>query len=330
MSNQLSNLLKIWFESKDDIQWVLGTVYKTQGSVYRKAGSYMLINEQGQQFGLLSGGCLESDIVLNSRKVMHYKNTVMLFYDSADQDDIAFQFGLGCGGKIYIMLQLITNKNDLGLSNLFKLLRKRRTGVYYQKIGDNHSYVKTGQGSLTQSSVIKLIENAEWLVTNILPEPHLLIVGGGVDTIPVVNIAKQLGWIVTLVDPRVANARKERFSNADFIIRKIDENLLSHANKLNINAAIIMSHSINIDADAILKIQSLDLKYVGLLGPIHRFSEVLKKAGLNKDSLKKNISSPAGFDIGGQLPESIALSILSECHGCLYGKSKIISSINKK
>lgn len=324
----MSNLLNKWFESKDDTQWVLGTVYKTEGSAYRKAGSYMLINEQGQQFGLLSGGCLEADIVLNSRKVMEYENTVMLVYDSTDEDDIAFQFGLGCGGKVYIMLQLITTNNDLGLCEVLELLRERQPGVYYQKIGTNQSYVKTIQGTLTHSSEIELIDNEQWLVTNILPEPHILIIGGGVDAIPVVNIAKQLGWTVTLVDPRVSNARRENFPTADFVLRKIDENLISHVKKLRIEAVIIMSHSINIDADALFKIQTLDLKYVGLLGPIHRFDEVLKKAGLIKASLKTTISSPAGFDIGGQLPESIALSILSECHGFLYGKAKIISSFN--
>ena len=329
MSNQLSNLLKKWFESREDTQWVLGTVYKTHGSAYRKAGSYMLINEQGQQFGLLSGGCLEADIVLNSRKVMEYGNTIMLVYDSTDQDDIAFQFGLGCGGKVYIMLQLITTDNDLGLCEVLELLKERQPGVYYQKIGTSQSYVKAVQGTLTHSSEIKLIENEEWLVTNILPEPHLLIVGGGVDAIPVVNIAKQLGWTVTLVDPRISNARREKFPTADFILRKIDENFILHAKKLHIEAVIVMSHSINIDADAIFKIQTLDLKYVGLLGPIHRFDEVLKKAGLTKTSLTTTISSPAGFDIGGQLPESIALSILSECHSFIYGKEKNIFSINK-
>ena len=330
MSNQLSDLLKIWFKSKDDTQWVLGTVYKTQGSAYRKAGSYMLINGQGQQYGLLSGGCLEADIVFNSRKVMQYENTVMLVYDSTDQDDITFQFGLGCGGKVYIMLQLITTKNDLGLCNVFKLLQERQTGIYYQKIGANNSYVETDSSVLIQSSKIKLIDNEQWLVTSIIPEPHLLVVGGGADAIPVVNIAKQLGWIVTLVDPRVAYARKEKFPIVDFVLRKIDEKLILHAKKLRIEAVIIMSHSVNIDSEALSKIQSLDLKYVGLLGPIHRFGEVLKKAGLPKASIKTTVSSPAGFDIGGQLPESIALSILSECHGFLYGKEKTISYKDQK
>ena len=89
MSNHFSCLLNTWFNSKDTTQWVLGTVFKTEGSAYRKPGSFMLINGLGQQYGLLSGGCLESDIVLNSKKVMQTTETISLVYDSNDEDDLA-------------------------------------------------------------------------------------------------------------------------------------------------------------------------------------------------------------------------------------------------
>ena len=72
--NNLSNLLNYWKASDKEVNWVLGTVYKTEGSAYRKAGAHMLINEYGDYYGLLSGGCLESDIVLNARKVMQKKH----------------------------------------------------------------------------------------------------------------------------------------------------------------------------------------------------------------------------------------------------------------
>ena len=39
MSNQLSVLLNNWTRARDDTDWVLGTVYKTEGSAYRKAGA---------------------------------------------------------------------------------------------------------------------------------------------------------------------------------------------------------------------------------------------------------------------------------------------------
>ncbi len=70
MSNQLISLLQSWYPQRDAADWVLGTVYKTEGPCYRKAGAMMLLGSQGQQLGMLSGGCLESDIHRHSRQVM--------------------------------------------------------------------------------------------------------------------------------------------------------------------------------------------------------------------------------------------------------------------
>ena len=118
---------------------------------------------------------------------------------------------------------MVSSKNDLDLLKIYELLLNRKTGIYYQKLGSHNSYVKHEKNPSTQLSQMKLIDGEQWLVTSIIPEPHLLIFGGGVDAIPVVNIAKELGWIVSLVDPRTANARIEKFPTVDYVLRKIDE-----------------------------------------------------------------------------------------------------------
>ena len=63
-----------------------------------------------------------------------------------------------------------------------------------------------------------------------------------------------------------------------------------------------------------------------MLGPSHRFARVLEAAELERTCLTTPVSSPAGLDIGGELPESIALSIVSECHAVLQGKQVIEQS----
>ncbi|WP_315980619.1 XdhC family protein [Aliamphritea spongicola] len=141
MSNQLSYMLSAWLNSEAGTEWVLGTVYKTEGSAYRKAGSMMLINSLGQQFGMLSGGCLESDIMRNARKVMATLTPATLIYDSTDEDDLSFQLGIGCGGKVYIMLQPLHADNDLNLGAVATALRQRISGTYHQKLGvQKHSF----------------------------------------------------------------------------------------------------------------------------------------------------------------------------------------------
>jgi xanthine/CO dehydrogenase XdhC/CoxF family maturation factor len=317
MSNQLTALLDAWQRGRNDTDWVLGTVYKTEGSAYRKAGAMMLINGFGQQFGLLSGGCLEADILRHARKVMQTGRALLLEYDGSDEDDWSFKLGIGCGGKVYIMLQALGPEKDLGLGDLAAALERRRSGVYHQKIGADEAYFEPRDTAGTVCSVIDYREDGEWLVTPINPEPHLLVVGGGVDARPLVSIAGELGWRITLVDPRSANARRAYFPAATTILRELDASLSTYLQTEGVDAAVIMSHNVDIDADGLRSCQGTGLEYVALLGPRHRYQQVLERAGLVEQQLTCAVSAPAGLDIGGQLPESIALSILAECHAVL-------------
>lgn len=127
-----------------------------------------------------------------------------------------------------------------------------------------------------------------------------------------------MGWKTTLVDPRPANARPEHFAKADAILRQMDATLVDYVAQHRVDAAILMSHSIDIDAKALQILKSSQLRHVSMLGPRHRFVDVLERADLAEPALPFPVASPAGIDIGGQLPESIALSMLSGIHAALY------------
>lgn len=339
-SHHLSHLLANWFPKRDKFDWVLASIYKTQGPCYRKAGAMMLFSSQGDQLGMLSGGCLESDIAINARKVMQSGTSQLVCYDGSDEDDLSFHLGIGCGGTIYIMLQLINSDNNyLALDQVFTALKQRKTGYYYQSIVKlgiterayfeeeghihlsaaatiiNYSNEQPEQTSLTQSN-----NNEQWLASPIIPEPHLLVVGGGIDARPLVNMAKQLGWKVSLWDPRPANARKEYFSGVDHIIQGQASVLKRFVIQEDVNAAVLMSHNVEIDANALTALATSPLKYLALLGPTKRKQQVLNQAKVRESKLPFVFSGPAGLDIGGSLPESIALSILSECHAYLHNK----------
>ena len=318
MNNQLSAMLSAWQENRNSTEWVLGTVYRTEGSAYRKAGAMMLINGHGQQFGLLSGGCLEADIIRNARKAMLTGRPVMLTYDGNDEDDLSFKLGVGCGGTVHIMLQPVSAENDLGLSDLHSALTRRQGGLYFQKINAVEGYFQTGEIHANPPAHIESRIDGDWLVTPISPEPHILVVGGGIDARPVIGIAHTMGWKTTLVDPRPANARPEHFPQADMILRKIDRDLAAYVRDQRVDAVILMAHSVGIDANALGVLCDTPIRHLSALGPRHRFADVLERAGLERRDLGFDISSPAGLDIGGQLPESIALSMLSGIHHALF------------
>jgi len=296
----------------------------------------MLFSSQGEQLGMLSGGCLESDIGINARKVMQNGQSIRLCYDGSDEDDLSFHLGIGCGGTVYIMLQQINkNNNYLALNHVFDALKQRISGVYYQSIVDenapDNAYFKAKVISniASTASLINLPKNednnnnADWLATPIVPEPHILIVGGGIDARPLANIAKQLGWKVSLWDPRPANARKEYFPTVDHIIKGEAEVLTSFATQEGVNASVLMGHNVSLDAQALKALSETSLQYLALLGPLKRKQQVINRAEVKEDNLPFVFAGPSGLDIGGTLPESIALSIIAECHASLYGKKAL-------
>ncbi|MBN3560842.1 XdhC family protein [Aliamphritea spongicola] len=327
MANQLSGLLEQWYPCRDELEWVLGAIYQTHGPCYRKTGAMMLFNSLGQQFGMLSGGCLESDIQTHARRVMQTGQAVTLCYDGSDEDDLAFQLGIGCGGTVHIVLQAVTADNHyLHLDAVQESLRQRQVAGLQLQIpnaasapmsGDLSRFVAEHEAPVKKTALITE-NNRQWLHIRIKPEPHLLVIGGGVDARPVVSMAKQLGWEVSLWDPRPANGRREFFPEADSILSCEVTELAGFVAEKRVSAAILMSHNIRLDAAALQHLQGAELSYMALLGPLNRKADVLAEAGLKETQLTTPVSGPAGLGIGGELPESIALSMLAECHQVLH------------
>ncbi len=341
MSNHLSHILAKWYPNRDNCDWVLATIYEIKGPCYRKPGAMMLFSSQGEQLGMLSGGCLESDIGINARKVMQNGQSTLLCYDGSDEDDLSFHLGIGCGGTVYLMLQQINKENDyLALNQVYDALKQRISGVYYQSVVNKHTQDKTyfeAKKVKNIASTASLVHSpntednnrsADWLATPIVPEPHLLVVGGGIDARPLVKITKQLGWKVSLWDPRPANARREYFPDVDHILKGEADVLTSFANEEGVNAAVLMGHNVSLDAQALSALSETPLQYLALLGPLKRKQQVVIRAELIEENLPFVFAGPSGLDIGGTLPESIALSIIAECHASLYGrKASSISQI---
>ena len=337
MTMQLAAMLSRWLPKRDNEDWVLGTVFKTEGSSYRKPGAMSLISSGGEQLGLLSGGCLEADIRLNARKVMASGVPLCIRYDGDDEDDLSYRLGIGCGGVVHVLLEPVNAGNDYqGLLEIQTALANRQSGQLEQHIPQpgqrSHRSVFTIDTELTRKrerSVLNDIDGKTWLSSHITPAPHILIAGGGIDAQPVVVLAHQLGWETTVWDPRPANARDEFFHMADHRLRCSPEELSNRIQELSINAAMVMTHSVPMDAQSLQALSCKGLDYIGLLGPTHRREEVFEEAGLVDSDFKPAVDGPAGFDIGGELPESIALSVIAQCHNAIFGPNSPDHSVGE-
>jgi len=334
MFNQLSQQLKQWYPKRDAQKWVLGTLYKIEGPSYRSLGAMMMFNDLGQQFGLLSGGCLESDIQKRASQVMRSKRSMLICYDANDEDDMSFLLGIGCGGIIHILLQPLTPQNDyLQLPAVLNALDGRQRCIFLQRITQSGeiaeaNFVQQHSDDFSaiaaqldgQESLLMDFNDRTWLATLIRPPRHLLIVGGGVDARPLADLAASLGWEVTLCDPRPANARREHFMRVTSILRCSPLELHKEPFFNLFDAAVVMTHNLELDANAVAVLQTSTVRYCALLGPAVRKEKVLELAGLNKNNLLVPIAGPAGLRLGGELPEDVALSILAECQAVFNAK----------
>jgi xanthine/CO dehydrogenase XdhC/CoxF family maturation factor len=83
----------------------LATVVETWGSAPRPVGSNLVIDEEGNFLGSVSGGCVEGAVVTEALDVIETGKPKMLEFGVAD--DTAWKVGLSCGGKIRVFVEKV-------------------------------------------------------------------------------------------------------------------------------------------------------------------------------------------------------------------------------
>jgi len=83
----------------------LATVVDTWGSAPRPVGSNLVIDEEGNFLGSVSGGCVEGAVVAEAIDIIESGKPKMLEFGVADQD--AWQVGLSCGGTIRVYVEKV-------------------------------------------------------------------------------------------------------------------------------------------------------------------------------------------------------------------------------
>ena len=336
---RLDTSLELLLERGPAAGAVLATVVATAGSTYRKPGARMLIFADGSHVGLLTGGCLETDLGLHAGEVRDSGRARAIEYDMRGPDDMLFGIGAGCEGAMRILLEPCDEASAAARA-LRAAGRSTRDGaaaclvsIYESTQPSPGTYhpgslppplVAAAEASLAGgiSRDVAMGHGAERLrafVEFLAPSPHLLICGAGPDAQPVVAAARAVGWRLTVVDHRPAYADPRRFPGARVICAD-PAALAATVDLERVHAAVVMSHHFDSDVRYLRALSQTDAPgYVGLLGPLARRRRIARELGELAAPLARRLKGPVGIDIGAVTPEGIALAIVAEVHGWLAG-----------
>jgi len=362
---EIRDIIKAFDEAqKLGKQTALATVVHVEGSSYRRPGARMLIEDDGQLTGAISGGCLEGDALRKALLVMTEKRSRLVTYDTMDDDDAKFGVGLGCNGIIQVLIEPIDISNpDNPIQYLKKVNEKRQTAALVtlfslqDRKGPQYGtclLLKEDGGLVQHVPVLKevLLADANEVLINqnssfknytsddhnitafievIKPPVSIIIIGAGNDVVPVVNMADILGWETTVVDGRANYAKQERFVSACQVLVAKPENVLEQITIDEHTVFLLMTHNYNYDMAMLRQLLGKNVTYIGMLGPKkkrERMLNELKDEGSNFTEQQLSVlHSPVGLDIGAETSEEIALSILAEIKAMFANKD--VQSLRK-
>jgi xanthine dehydrogenase accessory factor len=144
--------------------------------------------------------------------------------------------------------------------------------------------------------------------------PHLVIVGGVHTAIALSQIAKILGFRITVVDARERFASRSRFPMVDDLVVAWPDEALESIKVDSRTYIAILTHDPKFDEPALIAALSRPARYVGAIGSrkttADRRGRLLER-GLTEEQLDR-IHAPIGLNIGGKTPEEVALSVAAE------------------
>jgi xanthine dehydrogenase accessory factor len=289
---------------------VLATLTKVEGSSYRRPGARMLVTEGKKRIGSISGGCLEEDLVERSLRVAAGGRAELVVYDTSAENDLVWGVGLGCNGVVRVLLEPVPRRPQWATTVAENLRAGRPTdlAVVWENPGGP-------VGTRLRGTPAEAVPGGRASVFSDRVEPPvaLAIFGAGDDAQPLARLARELGWRVTVADPRPAMPTPERFPGVSALLTGPADDLVRSAAPRPGSLAVVMTHLL-----------PLPLAYLGLLGPRRRAEKILADLAAEglpvTSAMRARLRAPVGLDLGAELPEEVALSIVAEMTAVLAGR----------
>src|SRR6185503_5862356 len=345
---ELQSIIEAYREiEQKNTQAALATVVRVRGSAYRRAGARMLITANGHTVGSVSGGCLERDVLNQARRVLQWNEPRVIAYDSMSDEDIAWEFNLGCNGIVEVLIEPLSHTGEQGhMAFLTECLQHRQVAVLATVFGvegpikakvGNRLMLSAqgavrhdiGDGDLTEA----ILDDSQHALESSTSKTTAYTLSTGraevfieviQPSVPLVRFAKELGWHVTLVDSRPGYATRARFPLADNLIVCGPEEVCERIKIDRHTVAVIMTHNFPQDSELLRTLFPSPLRYIGMLGSKQRarrlFDQVQGTGRSHSIHSLGRLYGPIGLDIGADTPEEIALAVMAEIKAVLTGR----------
>ncbi len=340
--------------------YALATVVRVSGSTYRGHGARMLICDDGEMIGTISGGCLEGDVYTRAQEAMKTGQPQFISYDTTSEDDIYWGTGMGCGGVTEVFISApksgsAESDTFLKIGQHLQYAKPIVVGTIFSAPSLHQSYLGTSivfsgqneENSLPPKGIhLALLNEAmtvmkekksrtlnhalpggdlQVLLEYIAPPLPLVIFGGDHDVFPMITAGRRLGWDVTVVERREALATVERFPEAHRVVFWQDGEMPETLRINESTISVIMTHHYLTDKMILRRLLKSDCRYLGFLGPKKRANQVLNE--LRDEGMKigeaelSRLYHPVGLDIGAETAEEVALAIVAEILAVINGRN---------
>lgn len=307
---------------------MLATIIQVDGSAYRKEGTTMLFCESGRQIGVLSAGCLETNLAAQADRLLRKADvhSQAFVYDTSSEDDLSWGRGAGCNGIIHILLEKVDQQLRENLRNVKQHLDCGTPITAAKVLNEDSSVARTvyltpsryhsspvpfwmGAGQKAKCGIhcIQGLESKVY-IHHFLPKPRLFLFGAGPDARPLASMAHQTGFSVKIWDWRSAYCNQNDFPNADLFLTGSIPEALGQLAFIPGDSVIMMTHEFQKDKELLHSLLGYQqISYLGILGPRKRTSRLL-----DGGMIPERLHSPVGLDIGADGPEEISVSVLAD------------------
>jgi xanthine dehydrogenase accessory factor len=282
----------------------VATVVATRRSAPRPVGSKLFVSDSGDLEGSVSGGCVESDVVLAGQEVLGGGEPRLVTYGITDE--MAFGVGLPCGGEIDVFVEELRDEERPEVM---------LTVVAGEGVGERLHDPELEQAARRRGRSHAFPLGERTVFADVQAPPPRLFVYGAVDTAEALcRAAKLLGWRTVVADARASFATPERIPGANELLVLWPDEALAHVQPDVDTAVLVLTHDDKFDLPLLEAVLRTDAFYVGALGSRRnqeRRRGLLLERGVDENDLDR-IAGPAGLDLGADSPAETALSMLAE------------------